>query len=115
MNQLKHPNVLAVLGCYIVQMATMKPILVTEYCENGDLGQIMSKLNSEQLKLSIAVQIARGMSWIHSNNYMHRDIKPQNILVTNDYTVKICDFGFGKLDCGITKTALVGTPSYAAP
>lgn len=46
----------------------------------------------------MCVQIARGMKAMHDLNIMHRDIKPANILIDGDWTIKLCDFGFGRKD-----------------
>jgi eukaryotic-like serine/threonine-protein kinase len=66
----------------------------------------------------IMIQIASGLSKAHSNNIIHRDIKPGNIIITKDGTVKIVDFGLAKLSgtSRITMTGTtVGTIAYMSP
>jgi serine/threonine protein kinase len=63
----------------------------------------------------LCVQIARGINALHELNIMHRDVKPANILVTKDWQLKLCDFGFGKLDQSLKQTAKVGTAIYRDP
>lgn len=46
---------------------------------------------------------------------MHRDIKPANILITGDWVLKLCDFGFGKVDEDMKQSVKVGTPLYRDP
>lgn len=46
---------------------------------------------------------------------MHRDIKPANILIDKNWKIKLCDFGFGKIDQGMEKTTKIGTPIYRDP
>jgi serine/threonine protein kinase len=67
------------------------------YCELGDLGS--SKQRSEKEAVNLLVQISEGIEYIHQQGIIHRDIKPQNILLTKegDETIaKICDFGIAK-------------------
>lgn len=60
-----------------------------------------------------------GLHYMHSKGFAHRDIKPENIILSEDFTIKIADFGFscllkGKNNKGILHTKL-GTPGYMAP
>lgn len=69
----------------------------------------------EKMKIWLCVQIARGINALHEKNIMHRDIKPANILVTDNWELKLCDFGFGKYDLSLKQTVKVGTPIYRDP
>jgi len=68
--------------------------------------------------LSIGIQIAKALECAHKNNIIHRDIKPQNILVTDDGTVKVTDFGIAKAASSdtITHTSkVIGSAHYFSP
>ena len=77
--------------------------MVLEYCDGGDLVNIQAKLDNMVFPLDMATeylsQVISGLEQIHKNGYLHRDIKPQNVLLKNENgekILKIADFGFAK-------------------
>ncbi|KAJ4461032.1 putative Serine/threonine-protein kinase CTR1 [Paratrimastix pyriformis] len=114
-----HPqNIVGFIG------ATMEfpRIICTEYCARGSLFNVIHadiQLPYE-LRLQMAHDMACGLNYLHSLTppIMHRDIKSQNMLVTDEFHVKVSDFGISRLtqcqDQGLT-TAGAGTPAYSAP
>src|SRR6185437_16164489 len=61
-------------------------------------------------------QICKGLDYAHSHGIVHRDVKPANIMITANGTVKIMDFGIAKAGGSMTSTGQVlGTPNYMAP
>ncbi len=94
--------------------------IVMEYINGKTLKQIIR----EQGKIStaktanLAIQIARALDCAHRNNIIHRDIKPQNILVTNEGLVKVTDFGIAKASNSVTITnssKVMGSAHYFSP
>ena len=71
-----------------------------------------------QRAAEIAIQVARGLQHAHDNGVVHRDIKPGNILLTEDGTVKVSDFGIARALASSTRSrtaSLMGTPAYMSP
>jgi serine/threonine-protein kinase ULK/ATG1 len=93
--------------------------MILEYCDCGDLYNFIknNKLTEEQIKYYMN-QLKNGLQYLRDNNIIHRDIKPKNILLTNNNKIlKICDFGFAKSiidDVSLMET-LCGSPLYMAP
>lgn len=85
----------------------------------GELFEILEDDQSlpEDVVQSIAKQLVRALHYLHSNRIIHRDMKPQNILIGSGGTVKLCDFGFARAMSTNTMvlTSIKGTPLYMAP
>ncbi len=77
----------------------MKCYIVFEYVEQ-DLKKVIDKTNGKGLDMplvkSYLYQLLRGVDHIHKNKVLHRDLKPQNLLITKDDIVKIADFGLAR-------------------
>jgi fused-like protein len=85
----------------------------------GELFEILEDDQSlpEDVVQGIAKQLVRALHYLHSNRIIHRDMKPQNILIGAGGTVKLCDFGFARAMSNNTMvlTSIKGTPLYMAP
>ncbi|XP_062446717.1 discoidin domain-containing receptor 2-like isoform X1 [Rhea pennata] len=107
MSRLKNPNIIRLLGVCVRD----DPLcMITEYMENGDLNQFLSQREiyskfavsnnipcvSYSNLLYMATQIASGMKYLASLNFVHRDLATRNCLVGNNYTIKIADFGMSR-------------------
>lgn len=110
----KHENVVSLVDA---KKSHNNLYIFMEYCEDGTLDEhIKNSPNlTEDEALALFFQIARGMQVLSVNKVIHRDLKPQNILMKNG-VVKIADFGLARRfmvnDCMQT---FVGTPSHMAP
>ena len=85
----------------------------------GELFEILEDDQSlpEATVQSIAKQLVRALHYLHTNRVIHRDMKPQNILIGANGVVKLCDFGFARAMSSNTMvlTSIKGTPLYMAP
>ncbi|XP_048353991.1 discoidin domain-containing receptor 2 isoform X2 [Sphaerodactylus townsendi] len=105
MSRLKDPNIIRLLA---VCIADDPLCMITEYMENGDLNQFLSRQEPQSLSESstssvsyadlkfMATQIASGMKYLSSLNFVHRDLATRNCLVGKNYTIKIADFGMSR-------------------
>jgi eukaryotic-like serine/threonine-protein kinase len=115
---LSHPNIVTVIdrGEHDGQQ-----FIVFEYVGGDNLKRLIEQKNPLPVStaLELAIQIARGLSFAHRNGLVHRDVKPQNVLLNGDGEAKVSDFGIARsLDVkrGMTETGTVlGTSDYIAP
>lgn len=109
----------------IVSIHTVEPgddeyvaYIVMEYVNGPSLRQLLTrKPPDSSLAMNIALDICRGLIAAHEQNIIHRDIKPQNILLTSDQIAKISDFGVARILEATTDYAgtITGTRRYMAP
>ncbi len=115
--KLSHPNVVAVIDA---GEDGGHPYIVFEYVEGETLKQRIARLGplDTQEALAYAIEIARGLTVAHARNMVHRDIKPQNVLIDAEGRAKLTDFGISRQleQDGMTATGRVlGTTDYVAP
>jgi serine/threonine protein kinase len=119
LDRVRHPNIISRLGhgTAIDLDGTVFHYLVLEYLPGGDLAAICRQqaLPLEQTMFYLE-QVCSGLAYAHERGVIHRDIKPQNLLLTEDgQTVKIADFGVAKIEAGEGAITRVGTNVYAPP
>jgi serine/threonine protein kinase len=115
LRSLHHENIIQLLDSYETDKEV---VVVTEYAD-GELFSILEDdktLEEEQVRL-IACQLISALYYLHSHRILHRDMKPQNILLCKDNKVKLCDFGFARAMSVETMvlTSIKGTPLYMSP
>uniref|UniRef100_T1E1S1 cyclin-dependent kinase n=1 Tax=Cupiennius salei TaxID=6928 RepID=T1E1S1_CUPSA len=115
LKQLKHPNLVNLIEVF---RRKRKLHLVFEYCEHTvlDILEKHPKGVPDTLTKRIIWQTLQSVNFCHEHNCIHRDVKPENILITKDGIVKLCDFGFARtLSPGDNYTDYVATRWYRAP
>lgn len=129
LSNLEHKN-LATFYCYGIWQKTI-PYIAMEFLEGESLRhRIDREFENEEFSaprlhrlLSILIQVAEAIAFVHTNNILHRDLKPNNILITKEGVAKVVDFGLAKMlatDSSefqkLTQTGmLVGTAQYLSP
>ncbi|MEU6724745.1 serine/threonine-protein kinase [Nonomuraea wenchangensis] len=114
---LRHPKIVRTLA---VGESAGAQFIVMELCEGGNLAEVVSKGSPLAADHAVPMFLALldGLEYAHDMGFVHRDIKPQNILLTADGTVKIADFGLAKAFetsgwSGLTRTGTtMGTPAF---
>ena len=112
---LEHPNIVNV---YDVGSENGLHFIVMEYIEGITLKTYVEKKGQLSFKeaTSIAIQVARGIETAHNKDITHRDIKPQNIMISTDGKVKVTDFGIAKaISSNTISSEAMGSVHYASP
>ncbi|KAL0108044.1 hypothetical protein PUN28_014954 [Cardiocondyla obscurior] len=112
---LQHPNIVQMIDSFETENEI---VVVTEYADK-ELYDILAKEGrlSEERAQVIACDLVSALYYLHSNRVMHRDLKPQNVLLEANGIAKLCDFGFARsMSTGThVLTSIKGTPLYMAP
>ncbi len=117
-----HENVVQTFDCDAVRSGGEdQHFLVMEYVEGQTLRELLTELDRvpEELCRHIGREVAKGLGAIHAAGVVHRDVKPENVLITKDHVVKVMDLGVARLNdeaLRLSQTgAFVGSIHYAAP
>ncbi|KAJ6516341.1 kinase-like domain-containing protein, partial [Mycena sanguinolenta] len=117
--QLSHPNLLPFLGLY---MLDDRLCLISPWMDNGDLKDFLKDAPSDIDRVSLMMDVARGLEYLHSQDIVHGDLKTVNILVTPSRKACITDFGLSSIvtELSVRMTfssgnARAGTVRYQAP
>jgi len=115
LRDMRHPNVVQFMG--LCRHGT-DIFIVTEYIPGGDLRHILKQEEKEMpwlLRARIAQDVAQAMTFLHSKGLIHRDLKSNNLLVGDNWKIKVCDFGFSRRVNKGEQMTLCGTDEWMAP
>jgi eukaryotic-like serine/threonine-protein kinase len=116
--QLSHPNIVTVIDR---GEQDARQFIVFEFVPGENLKELVGRVGPlpEREAIRLALQVARALAFAHGQGLVHRDVKPQNVLLTEEGRAKVTDFGIARsLDVagGLTQTGTVmGTSDYIAP
>src|SRR5437764_4733586 len=116
--RLSHPNIVTVIDRGVDDG---RQYIVFEYVEGENLKELVQRTGRLPVRraLELALAVADGLSFAHEHGLVHRDVKPQNVLLSREGEVKVTDFGIARslhVEHGVTQTGTVlGTGEYLAP
>jgi serine/threonine-protein kinase len=118
-SRLNHPSILKVIK---VDGQKSRPYLVMEFLEGKTLAEVMAKRKvlTQDEAVTYASQICDALEYLHVNGIAHRDLKPQNIMVCADGSLRLFDFGIARVETArrltfVGLTPALGTPDYISP
>ncbi|XWS22473.1 hypothetical protein CRYUN_Cryun29cG0038000 [Craigia yunnanensis] len=122
LTRLRHKNLVSLYGC--TSRRSRELLLVYEFIPNGTVADHLYGDRAESgslswpIRLSIAIETASALAYLHASYIIHRDVKTNNILLDDNFSVKVADFGLSRLfpnDVTHISTAPQGTPGYVDP
>ncbi|XP_060214760.1 LEAF RUST 10 DISEASE-RESISTANCE LOCUS RECEPTOR-LIKE PROTEIN KINASE-like 1.1 [Lycium barbarum] len=122
LTRLRHQNLVSLYGC--TSRRSRELLLVYEYIPNATVADHLHGERAAEglltwpIRMNIAVETASALAYLHASDVIHRDVKTNNILLDNNYRVKVADFGLSRLfpnDVSHISTAPQGTPGYVDP
>ncbi|XP_027123240.2 LEAF RUST 10 DISEASE-RESISTANCEUS RECEPTOR-LIKE PROTEIN KINASE-like 1.2 isoform X1 [Coffea arabica] len=122
LTRLRHRNLVSLYGC--TSRHCRELLLVYEYIPNGTIADHLHGPLARpgslpwSTRMNIAIETASALSYLHASDVIHRDVKTNNILLDNNFCVKVADFGLSRLfpiNATHVSTAPQGTPGYVDP
>jgi serine/threonine protein kinase len=115
-SRIKHPHVMRVIESDVLGY-DQAPYLVMEYCTGQPLNEwaAANDTGGYRPRAAIIRQMADALSAVHEQGMSHGDVKPENILVSEDLNSKLIDFGSCRSSDAVLLTSVIGTPAYMAP
>ncbi|EGR30404.1 mitogen-activated protein kinase 2, putative [Ichthyophthirius multifiliis] len=118
LRMLNHPNLIKIIE--IIKPSDLKKFdtiyVVTEYCQSDLKKLFKSPIHLQMIQIkTLTYNILTGIKYLHSSEVLHRDLKPANVLINEDCSVKICDFGLARSVEGITGAHIYDNEKEESP
>ncbi|KDN52790.1 kinase-like protein [Tilletiaria anomala UBC 951] len=121
MKEARHPNIVQYIGLTKSPEPDGRIYIISEFV-GGNLRSFIADTRKAfpwRLRLSFATDIARALAYLHARNCMHRDLKGENLLITANDRIKVCDFGFARIAARneeeMRRISYCGTDGYMSP
>jgi serine/threonine protein kinase len=113
LRRLDHPNIVSLLDV----LETPTELTVVTELAQGELLEVLLEDGAlpDGVVRAVALQLTRALAYLHERGVVHRDLKPQNVLIASGGRVKLADFGFARDIPAFLMTSIKGTPLYMAP
>ncbi|PWN27302.1 kinase-like protein [Jaminaea rosea] len=121
MKEARHPNITQYIGLTKSPGQDGRIYIISEFVGGNVRSYIADKRKpfGWRLRMSFAMDIARALAYLHARNCMHRDLKGENLLITTNDRIKICDFGFARIAARneeeMRRISYCGTDGYMSP
>ncbi|KAL8280946.1 hypothetical protein RQP46_006625 [Phenoliferia psychrophenolica] len=130
MQEARHPNIVQYIGLSLAPQPPRQPgvvprpriLIISEYLPRGNVRSYLYHAHLPfpwRLRLSFAIDVTRGVAYLHARQCLHRDLKGENLLVTENERIKICDFGFARISAQneeeMRRMSYCGTDGYMSP
>ncbi|ORZ24939.1 kinase-like domain-containing protein, partial [Lobosporangium transversale] len=119
LKQSRHPNIVQFMG---ICKRKKRFYIVTEFLPLGNLRRWIQDETKEfgwDTRISFAIDISLALAYLHHKNIIHRDLKGENLLISENMRIKVCDFGFSRVeakdDDEMRRISYCGTDGYMAP
>ena len=121
-----HQNIISYVGACNQILTGENPYalyIITEYCQNGDVETLLLKSDplielGWKFRVKLALEAASAVRYLHDNHFIHRDIKSSNLLLSDNWTLKLTDFGMSRVVADPytnSRMTICGTHEYMAP
>lgn len=121
MKEARHPNIVQYIGLTKSPGPDGRIYIISEFVGSNVRSYIADKSKPFpwRLRMSFAMDIARALAYLHARNCMHRDLKGENLLITANERIKVCDFGFARIAARneeeMRRISYCGTDGYMSP
>ncbi|KAF9146448.1 hypothetical protein BGX30_000070 [Mortierella sp. GBA39] len=119
LKQSRHPNIVQFMG---ICKRRKRFYIITEFLPMGNLRRWIQDDNKEfgwDTRISFAIDISLALAYLHHKNIIHRDLKGENLLISENMRIKVCDFGFSRVEAKnateMSRISYCGTDGYMAP
>ncbi|TFK20451.1 TKL/LISK/LISK-DD1 protein kinase [Coprinopsis marcescibilis] len=122
MKECRHPNICLFIGLSRAPAPDNRIFIVSEFIQGGNVRLYIHDKNKPfpwRLRMSFATDVARALAYLHARKCIHRDLKGENLLVTENGRIKVTDFGFARIAARneeeLRRLTFCGTDSYMSP